>query len=150
MKVINKLNSEQYEDIKKLYIAFFSSINFENEYSEQDIKTFASKKIKDIKHPKPTHNYFYAINDDEMIGFIHGKIIDDIGLICHTYIKPEYRNTIVLSLLMKNLTTWFKNKNINIIESEISRFNPIIEKVEKAGWKIQDEYSDSCVFHKKI
>ena len=58
----------------------------------------------------------FAIENNEMVGLIHGKIIDDIGLICHVYIKENYRKKNVLALLNKNLVLWFKNNNISILD----------------------------------
>lgn len=151
MKIQNKLKREQYKSLFKLYFAFFKEINFKEIYSEEKLKVFATKKTRNAKHHSKNQIYFYLLDDnDNLLGFIHGKILDNIGLICHTYVIPEYRSSFSSAILLKHLCNWFKTNNIHQLETEVNRDNNLILQMPKNGWQLKDEYEDAIVYQKEL
>lgn len=150
MKITDDLTSINFKEVKEIYKEFFNSTNFSNLYSKMAINNFASKKSNDTKKNYGDSKFFFALDNDKIIGFINGTIIDGIGLINHSYIKEEYREKMVFLSLYKKLINWFKENNISIIETEIDHKNPIIDKMEESSWHLYKSFDDANVYQRKI
>lgn len=153
MKIIDSLNKNQFNEIKNIYADFFRSINFDNKYSNRLINSFANKKVLDIYKNQKNSKYYFCIdnnNNNNIIGFILGKIIDDIGIVCHFFVKEEYRNTNCSLLLYKNLLKWFKENNIDILEIEVNKSNSIIKNIERNNWQVVREFDDANIYQRRI
>lgn len=150
MKITDRLDDINFQDIKEIYKEFFESINFNNEYSKIALNVFANKKAKDVKKNYGDNKFFFALDNDKIIGFINGTIIDEIGLINHAYIKEEYRDKKVFLSLYKKLIAWFKENNIDTLEIEINHDNPIISNVERLNWHLYKQFDDAEVYQKHI
>lgn len=150
MEIISKLDKSQFYEVKKLYTDFFRSINFNNDYSDKLINNFANKKSKDVFCNEINSKYIFALVDDKIIGFIHGKIVDGIGLISHAYVKPEYRKHLAFTLLYKHLLKWFKENDIKLIETEVNKQNKIYKNLERNSWHIDRNFDDASVFIRKV
>lgn len=149
-QIVTKLDKSQFNEVKELYADFFRSINFNNEYSSKLINVFAHKKTKDIFSFQLYSKYYFAIHNDEIIGFIHGKIEDGIGLISHAYVKEEYRKKIVFGSLFKSIIKWFKECGVSTLEIEVSKQNRIFNNIESYNWQKVRDFDDASVFNMKI
>jgi len=136
MEITSNLNKSQFNEVRMLYADFFRSINFNNIYTESMINSFSYRKAKNVFEHGKLSQYFFAIEDDEIVGLIHGKIIDNVGLVSHVYVKEAYRKKRVLSKLYKSLITWFKDKNISTLEIEVNKDNRIYKNLERNNWQM--------------
>ena len=150
MEIISKLKKSQFKDVKRLYTDFFRSINFDDLYNEKDINIFALKKTANVFENKRSSKYYFAKDNDELIGFIHAKIIDNIGLVCNVFIKENYRNTSVLINLYKSIYLWFKENNVSVVEIEVSKSNNIYKTIEGDKWQMVRDFNDASVFQRKL
>lgn len=150
MEITSKLNKSQFNEVRILYADFFRSINFNNIYTDSMINSFSYRKAKNVFDYARSCKYFFAIEDNEIIGFIHGKKDSNVGLISHVYVKEEYRGKSVLANLYRNLVLWFKNNKISIIEIEVSKYNDIFENIERNNWQKVRDFDDAGVFSRKI
>lgn len=150
MEITSNLNKSQFNEVRMLYADFFRSINFNNIYNESMINSFSYRKAKNVFEHGKLSQYFFAIEDGEIIGFIHGKKVSSIGLISHIYVKEEYRGKTVLANLYRNLVLWFKNNKISVIEIEVSKYNDIFENIERNNWQKVRDFDDASVFSRKI
>ena len=149
MQITDTLTKEQFAYLKNIYIDYFTETNFDDLYSDLAINSFASKKIRDTKKPNNS-KYYFALDNNKIIGFINGKIINNIGLICHVYVNPTYRNKYIFLNLFKLINSWFKDNNVTTIEIEVNHNNPIIKNIEKNNWHLYKEFDDANVYHRKI
>ena len=150
MEITSNLNKSQFNEVRKLYADFFRSINFNNIYNESMINSFSYRKAKNVFEHGKLSQYFFAIEDGEIIGFIHGKKVSSIGLISHVYVKEEYRKKSVLANLYRNLILWFKDNKISTIEIEVSKDNAIFETIERNNWQMVRDFDDASVFVRKL
>jgi len=150
MQITETLTKEQFTYLKKVYKDYFTETNFDDLYSDLAIDSFATKKTKDTKRPYHNSKYYFAIDNNEIVGFINGKIINDIGLICHVYVNPDYRNKYIFLNLFKQINTWFKDNNISTIEIEVNHNNPILKNIEKNNWHLYREFDDANVYQRNI
>lgn len=89
---------------------------------------------------------FVAVNRNEIIGFIKGKIIHEpesqtrkertYGYMDSIYIKQDYRGFLIDQLLFKALFEWFRLNHISYAEGGVWEFNNSARLVfEKMGSK---------------
>lgn len=150
MKVTDKLKWKQFKEFQQMYSDFFEEIDFNNQYSSSAINTFARKKVIDSKKRNPLEKFYFVINDDKIVGFIHGKLSHQIGLISHAYVLEEYRNSNAFLILFRKMLRWFKKNNVSVMEIEVAIDNPIRETVERLDWSLYQEFDDANVYHRKI
>ena len=150
IKITSDVKKSQYNEVKNIYTDFFRNINYDSLYTEDLIDTFARKKTLDVFNHDNLCKYFFAINENEIIGFIHGKIVNDIGLISHAYVKEEYRKQLIFAVLSKKLLSWFKQNNINLIEIEVNKNNTFANNIEGKGWRITRSFDDANIYQRKI
>lgn len=150
MEIKSELSKSQFNEIKKLYADFFRSIDFNFEYTDETIETFSYKKAKDCFSHNKIGIYYFAIIDKKIVGFIHGKIIDNIGLISHYYVIESYRNGLVSAKLYKKIINWFKENGVSILETEVSKDNVNLNMMERNSWQKVREFDDANIYQKRI
>lgn len=151
MKVIDSLEKHQYEELFLLYLQFFNEINDKDVFSEKLNAIFSKRKVNDAKKNRRLRKYYYAIDsDNKVVGFIYGRVIDDVGLICHTFVDKAHRDQAIVFGLYKHLSQWFKEKGVKILEAEVSKDESINKSFERANWQLYKEFDDANVYQKGL
>ena len=99
MKITDSVDKSQLKNLEDLYYDFFRETDFDNLYNEVTYSNFSEKKTKDVNKKRSNNKFYFVLDNEQIVGFIQGKIFDDVGLICHTYVKEEYRKGIVFTQL---------------------------------------------------
>ena len=150
MKITDSVDKSQLKNLEDLYYDFFRETDFDNLYNEVTYSNFSGKKTKDVNKKRSNNKFYFVLDNEQIVGFIQGKIFDDVGLICHTYVKEEYRKGIVFTQLYKRIVEWFKMNGIEVIEVEVSLKNPMLDSVERHDWQLYQSFDDASIYHRKI
>ena len=143
MEIVDKLSKEQYKQLKNLYENYFKSIH----YTEELAKIFAKSKCIDAKRKNRFYKFYYLKDEqDKLVGFIHGKICDNIGLISHIYNSSE--SQIGYLELYTALANWFKSKGITTLETEINREEQ--RNSIYSDWELYKVFPDAKIYQKKL
>lgn len=111
MKIVEKINENQLVVFENLYYEYFKTINVDG-FSDKVLRNFARRKIKDYKKNIADSIYMFAIERNDLLGFIHGKYSTDSGKVCHVYGNNQ---NITLKLLWE-LANFYKQKGITDLE----------------------------------
>lgn len=93
------------------------------------------------------NNIVVAIEDDVIIGFAAGNIrllpnylgSKKVGYISHVFVDPEFRKKMVGIELVKELESWFNEKNVAQIELEVlSKNKNALDFWERSGYVIDN------------
>lgn len=120
--VISKMTIEDFDQIKNNIIS-----DFDDFWNEQTLQNELNS---------PTSYYLVAKLHNEIVGFAGIKIVLDSADIMNIVIKKDNRNCGIGYLLLIELLSIAKQKNINTITLEVNENNlPAIHLYEKLGFK---------------
>ncbi|MAG20316.1 hypothetical protein CL618_02685 [archaeon] len=118
-------------------------------------------KLKSIKYIKPkriilssfysyflkNNKIFVVVENDEIVGFISGRIllqkgkkVGKYGKLDDLYVIKKFRKKGYATKLVKNLLKWFKKNNCKYVVLFASPGKPIQKYYEKIGFKINYNY----------
>lgn len=113
----------------------------------------ASLKIEEIRladfEDKEWHSNFIKMNNelcfvattnDEITGFVYCGSDGRKATIYHLAVLEKYRKQNIGRMLMDNVETGIKNRNITKAQLLILATNPkVVDFYEKLGWKVRDD-----------